>query len=227
MNSKMKNEVLSIIKVIADNIQWNRYINEHYLHHYFTFQLQQRKYEIDLTKKRENFVVHPEWPTYRNEDKKCDINIPYRRYYHNEISNSNKSENAKGGHFDFAIGEYNKPEIGIEFIWEYGWNKEEFIFDFLKCMDGALPFTTAISYSVIVREKEISIKGRKTRFEKSLNGAYEEAKDRLDVHNSLYDVSKRDVYLIVTEIGQNDKRHWYFDKSKGKFREEKSINNVL
>jgi len=220
MNSINKNDVLSIIYKIANTVQWNKYVNEHYLHHHFTYHLQKKGYKIDLTKERREFIVHPEWSTYRKEDDEEDIHVLYRRYSKNKISNGNLSENAKGGRFDFAIGEYNKPEIGIEFIWEYGWNGKEFEFDFLKCMDEALPFTTTISYSVIVREKELSEKGRKTNFEKGMNNAYKNAKEHLVDQNSLYKESKREVHLIITEIGRNHKRHWYYNKSHGKFIEE-------
>lgn len=223
MNAKMKTDVLSVIKEIADRLKWNKYVNEHYLHHYFTYKLQQKGYEINLTKERRDFVVHPEWPTYRKEDNDNDIRIPYRRYAENKPDNS---KTAKCGHFDFALGKYNEPEIGIEFIWEYGWNREEFIFDFVKCMDGALPFTTAISYAVVTRNKHLSTKNRKANFERKLNEAYNEARARLEHLHAIYQQSKRDVYLVITEIGQNGKRHWYFDKSQGRFREEASINNI-
>jgi len=224
MNSKIKKDVLSIISEIANTVQWNKYVNEHYLHHYFTYHLQKKGYKIDLTKDRQDYIVHPEWPTYRKEDEEEDIHIQYRRYYKKEIANGNLSENAKGGHFDFAIGEYNEPDIGIEFIWEYGWNGKEFEFDFLKCMDGGLPFTTTISYSVIVREKVVSKNGRKINFENSMNNAYKNAKEHLVDHNNLYKESRRDLFLIITEIGRKSKRHWRYNKSHDKFIEETHLS---
>jgi len=223
MNSEMKNDILSIILDIANNVRWNRFVNEHYLHHYFTYCLCKKNYKVDITKERGEFRVHPEWPTFRKEDKEEKINIPYRLYSNKGIAKS--SEKGSCGHFDFTIGDYNQPDIGIEFKWIYGWDKAEMRFDFLKCMDGAIPFKTTISYNVIVREKELLLKGKKLRFENSINDALKKARGHLKDNNSLYKKSERDVYIIITEVGKDKngksmKRNWYFDKSLDSFIEK-------
>lgn len=220
--NNLAHDVLSIISKIANSIRWNRYVNEHYLHHYFTYLLREKDYTIDLTLQRNEFRVHPEWPTYRIDDVDENIHIPYRRYLKKGIPDDENEGSC--GHIDFSIGEYNRPHIGIEFKWIYGWDKDTVGFDFLKCLDNALPFKTRISYNVVTRKKNLSHGKNKTNFVDAMNGALNKARTHLVKKHSLFDTAKKDVYLIITEIGHdgigNDlKRHWYYDKLQEEFIE--------
>jgi hypothetical protein len=58
-----------------------------------------------------------------------------------------------------------------------------------------------------------------------LKNAYNNAKTQLCDKNSFLD-SKKDVYLIITEIGKNAKRHWIFDKNQEDFIEKQSPINL-
>jgi hypothetical protein len=124
LKNNMTDDILSIIQDIANTVRWNRYLNEHYLHHYFSGLIREKfgenKYSHNLSKNRKSFRLHPEWPTYRKGDSEEDIDIPYRRYKNYTIPEDEKKERCKCGHIDFSFGEYNKPKIGVEFKWGYG-----------------------------------------------------------------------------------------------------------
>ena len=78
--------------------------------------------------------MHPEWPTFKKGtglkySKYKKINGKYQPY-----------EEGSAGFIDFAIGDYNEPEIGIEFSLKYGWSNEAIVYDFLKLLDKNNPF---------------------------------------------------------------------------------------
>jgi hypothetical protein len=123
------------------------------------------------------------------------------------------------GHFDFALGDYNNPIIGIEFKWLYGWDKNAITFDFLKCLDNKLPFSSRVSYNVIIRKNNLSGPGNKTNLENAMENAFKIAKERLDIRNAFLNMNEKDVYLIITEIGKNGKRHWFYEKKQDEFIE--------
>lgn len=185
-------------------------LNERYLHHFFSHLLQDKHNLLDLTGGKGVISLHPEWPTYKKQ-----TNLFYGRY---KKENGKYKPNVDGtaGFIDFAIGDYRKPDIGIEFSLKYGWSNEEIVYDFLKLLDEKNPFNASISFNVILREGKL-VKGKSLRnLEEHMNEAFREAVNRLN--NERCDPS-RELHLIVTEIDKdNNRRLWHYDRASSKFR---------
>lgn len=214
MNGLKTKDVLKVILDVAQSIKYRGLmLNERYLHHYFSHLLQKKYNSLTLTRSDRAITLHPEWPTYKEQTK---ISFGrYKNYKKNNKDNYQPDSNGKGGLIDFAIGDYNKPDIGIEFTLKYGWSNEDIVFDFLKLLDKKNPFKASISFNVIFRSREL-VKDRYLRdLEDHMNAAYREAINRLR-----YDVcdNSRDIYFMIAEIDKdNNRRYWYFDRTKCKF----------
>jgi hypothetical protein len=208
MDSK---EIVKIIKKITETIKHNNsMLNERYLHHMFTSLLQKKQDLLNLTSLTlEDTILHPEWPTNK---KQSEINFgKYKKEYKKYIPH----ESGTAGFIDFALGNYNKPEIGIEFTLKYGWSKEEITYDFVKLLDKKNPFHTSISYNLIIRKKQLVKNKRLLNLEKAMNDAYLEAKKRLD--KNICD-DNRNIFFIISEIDKKNMRHhWHYSKKKRKF----------
>lgn len=203
-------DVLNIIIKIAKSIKFNGLmLNERYLHHFFQHLFQKKYNSLNLTNNNA-ITLHPEWPTYKKQTK---LNFgKYKKVNGVYLRNNNGT----AGFIDFAIGDYNKPDIGIEFSLRYGWSNEEIVYDFLKLLDSQNPFKVSISFNIIFRERELVKGGYLEDLEAHMNKAYNEAVLRLN--NNVCDVS-RELYFIVTEIDKNNnRRHWYYDRTSGKLR---------
>jgi hypothetical protein len=48
------------------------------------------------------------------------------------------TEGGNAGFIDFAIGDYSRPSIGVEFCLKTSWNLEEVVYDFLKLIDPGI-----------------------------------------------------------------------------------------
>lgn len=200
---------------IAESVKHRgQVLNERHLHHCFSHLLQTRWNMLDLIgKEDEKITLHPEWPTYKKQTGLC-----YGRY---RKENRKYLPNPKGtaGFIDFAVGEYKKPEVGVEFSVKYGWSNEEIVFDFLKLLHKENPFKTSISLNVIFRKNKLARGGYREDLDNHINEAYREAIRRLD--KQVCAPESRDVYLIVTEIAQdNTRRHWHYDKRSKRFESE-------
>ena len=206
------NEVLEIILEIARSIKYRGLmLNERYLHHFFSHLLQQKYSSLDLTRDNKEITLHPEWPTYKKQTK-----LDFGRY-RNEEGIYKPNINGTAGFIDFAIGDYNKPLIGIELTLKYGWSDEEVIYDFMKLLDKKNPFSTAISLNVIFRERKLVKGGYLKDLEKHINNAYGEAVNRL---NKAVCDNSRELYFIITEIDKdNNRRHWHFVREEKIFIE--------
>ena len=192
-------------------------LNERYLHHYFSHLLQDRYNLLNLAKESGPIRLHPEWPTYKKQTQ-----IFYGRYKR-EQKNYVPTADGTAGFIDFAIGDYKKPDIGIEFSLNYGWADEEVVFDFLKMLDQRNPFDAAFSFNVIFRKKGLTTGRNLRNLENHMNDAYKEAVYRLN--SNMVDGS-REVYLMVTEIDEEDnRRHWHYDKIKNRFKRTLPILN--
>ena len=186
---------------------FSREINERYLHHYFSHEwLNIYKTEmgeplclIDQTK---NLILHPEWPTYKESTK-----VQYGRYKMIEIDGNNKympHKEGSAGIIDFAIGSYEKPEIGIELSLKYDWNHEEVVYQFIKLLDNKNPFKLVYLIDIFIRN-EINISG--TSLEgphEQINKAYQEAKSRLGRD---FD-ERRQAKFIFLEVSNKEMRKW-------------------
>jgi len=205
-------DIFGIILGIANSIK-NRgpMLNERYLHHFFSHLIQQKYGLLSLNEKDSVICLHPEWPTYKKST--C---LKYGRY-RNQNGKYMPSESGTSGWIDFAIGNYKRPHIGIEFCLKYGWSDEEVVYDFLKLLDGRNPFKASISYNVIFRERALVRGGFLKDLEQHMEESYKEAVKRLDVN--VCDDS-RELCFIVTEVDKDDKRrHWHYDRTSGGFKE--------
>ncbi len=206
----IKKTVLEIIDDISKNIKYpGDFLNERYLHHYFSSKFLEKEDCLNL-KSDEDYRFHTEWPTFKKK-----TNIEYRRYKKRDDKHYHPDENGSGGFIDFAIGNYDEPEIAIEFTLKYGWNTEEIIFDFLKILDSKNPFKIGISYNLILRENGVVQKGNLEKLERKMNESIEIAKKRL--RGDVSDKS-REIYLMITELDKyNNRRNWVFDRKEERF----------
>jgi len=204
-------DVLKVILEISQSIKYSGLmLNERYLHHCFSHLLQEKYNLLNLTGDNRAIILHPEWPTYKEQ-----TGLTFGRY--RKVSGLYKP-NASGtaGFIDFAIGDYKKPNVGIEFSLKYGWSHEEIIYDFLKLLDKKNPFKASISFNIIFRERELVKGGYLTNLKEHMNNAYREAVSRL---NSDICDDSRELYLVVTEVDKdNNRRHWHYDRTSSRFK---------
>lgn len=207
MENIKESQVFKILNEIADmNIEKHCH-NERYLHHYFTEKIQ-KDYpiiynDLDLSK------LHPEWATliknYRNGGKYKKIENEYK------IDN----DNGTSGFIDFVLGDYDKPEIGIEFKFCKSWNFQSLVFDYIKLLDSANSIQKAISFSIIYREKELSNELTLDKIKETITVL----KNRLD---GTLDIN-REFLLWIIEIAphskKKQKRSWFCDNLDKNFVE--------
>lgn len=206
------NDVLTILGEIATSIQYNGFIlNERYLHHYFSHQIQEKYSIMNLLEQKTILKLHPEWPTYKETTQ-----ISYGRYKKKEKCYQ-PDPNGTAGFIDFAIGDYNKPTIGIEFSLKYSWANEEIVYDFLKMLDSKNPFFASISWNIIFRKNGLARRGDLSNLETHMDDAYKEAIDRLG--KNVCEFSTRKIYFMIIEIDQNNRRRcWAFDPTERRFK---------
>ena len=211
MNDLKAKDVLKIILEIAQSIRYNgSMLNERYLHHYFSCLLQKEYNLLNLTGDNKAITLHPEWPTYKER-----TNLTFSRY-RNVNGIYKPCKNGKAGFIDFAIGNYEKPEIGIEFSLKYGWSNEEIVYDFVKLLDKKNPFKVSISFNIIFRQRRLAKGEDLGNLENHMNDAFKEAVNRLK--NEVCDDS-REIYFIITEIDKcNNRRHWHYDTTSNRFK---------
>jgi hypothetical protein len=205
------NDILTILKKIYSpiQIQASSCKNERYLHHYFSHELQLKKYPIICGDTSKN-LLHPEWPT-KKKEKNNGIGGTYKHDKDKRIRIVDK--NGYSGFIDFAIGDYDKPEIAIEFTVSSGWEKEAVIYDMMKLMDSRNPFQKVISYNIVFRKGNLPGEVTKTftDFKNAINHSLTVYKERLEnscVHNRKY-------LFWVIEIGNNQTRSWYCSNFDG------------
>lgn len=205
-------DVLTIIGEITASIQYQGSIlNERYLHHYFSHQIQKKYPIMNLLEQDTILKLHPEWPTYKKTTQ-----ISYGRY-RKEGKYYQPNPNGTAGFIDFAVGDYHQPMIGIEFSLKYGWANEEIVYDFLKMLDKKNPFLASISLNIIFRKNGLVKGGYLTDLEIHMDNAYKEAIRRLD--NNVCDFSMRKIYFMIIEIDQNNiRRGWIFDPIQYRFK---------
>jgi hypothetical protein len=184
-------------------------LNERYLHHCFSHRVQGEGNALDLSSGPGGFSLHPEWPTCKKS-----TGLACGRYKF--VEGRYMPDPAGGaGFIDFALGRYERPDIGVEFSLKHGWSQEEVVFDFLKVMDGKNPFKVGVSGNVILRKGGLSSGKWLERLEERVVGAYEEAVHRLGADVC---AGSRELYLLVSEIGRDsERRHWHLERSSGTF----------
>lgn len=208
MNSQ---KILSVFEDFISNLSYQTYfINERYIHHSLSSQLQRELGGIDLGGTRELILLHPEWPTYKKVPDKCN----YAKYSRNDSTKKYQKNNSGGsGFIDFALGAYLRPQIGVEITAKRGWNGEEIIFDLIKLLDSASPFETIFSINIIYRDNRLPPGGHEVRLKNKIDQLLPHTRERI---GSLKDINK---HVEIIEISQiNGIRRWslkdnYFVKS--------------
>jgi len=186
----------------------NTFLNERHIHHRFSYSFQ-KKYSHSLALGHiEKGMLHPEWPTIKKV--RAQNYGGYKKNAQKEYVPSLRG----AGFIDFAIGDYESPDIGIEFSLKQSWSREEVTFDFLKLLDKRNPFKIAISLNIVLR---ISEGGREARFIRAMNDAFKDAKARLEKNQLLSD--HRNIHFIIAEVDAKDCRIWHLDDNSGRFVE--------
>jgi hypothetical protein len=179
-------------------------LNERYLHHYFSYQFQDKfKNSLNL-KSKIDLELHPEWPTYKES-----TNIKCGRYKRNKVDKKYiPHSEGTAGFIDFAFGKYNKPIIGLEFSLKFGWSKEEITYDFVKLLDKENPFESSFSLNLILREKKIVKGNNLAKFEEAIENARIDAAERLEIGPSCNPGNKKVCFIIAEIDCDNDRQIW-------------------
>jgi hypothetical protein len=203
--------VFSVLNRICQlDIVPNKIQNERYLHHYFSKQIQET-YPVNLEKVTES-KFHPEWPTYKTQ-----TGVKFGRYKNKEDKGYQIDDiDGTAGFIDFAIGNYSKPYIAVEFTSKYGWSSEEITYDFMKLLDSKNPFSKVISFNLILRNNELSRGKYLTNLEKSMNKAMADAKTRLITKERL-DTNVEILFWIIEISITGKKRSWYINEIENDF----------
>lgn len=211
MHDLKTKDVLKIVLEIAKSLKYRGLmLNERYLHHFFSHLLQDKHNSLDLSEESTSLILHPEWPTYKTQTQL------FYSQYKRKNGEYRPDLDGKAGFIDFAVGDYESPHIGIEFSLKYGWSNEEIVYDFLKLLDQKNPFKAAISFNVIFRQQKLARGKYPQTLERHMHEAIREAVKRLGYND--VDAS-REIYLIVTEIdNDNKRRHWHYDRTRKEFK---------
>ena len=161
-------EIERHILILIENLRHidsTTHLNERYLHHLFSRQIQ-NDYPIELNCESQ---LHPEWATSIKDKRKGGI--------YKKVGNSYEIVESDGspGFIDFAIGNAENPDCAIEFKMSTHFNKEGLIYDYMKLLDGRNHFDRALSVAVYYGHSSHS----KLCEAKELNTCLRKAIDRL------------------------------------------------
>lgn len=208
--------------------------NERYLHHYFSREVQNNNIHLDICDEK-NIMLFPEWPTYKGS--KGQENKHNFAKYKGDRKESSRYEpkginekDGSAGFIDFAIGNcnYDSPEVGIEFKYLTGWNKEAVTFDFLKLMDKRNPFKMAFWFGLIFRKGGFSNKLKEKNFQEAFSDAIARLKFAKERLNDDWEerVSERTMFILAAEINnENKKRYFLCENEDGNFRVSEDIGD--
>jgi hypothetical protein len=137
----------------------------------------------------------------------------------------NEAEGTEGA-IDFALGDYLSPSIGIELSMKESWSHNEAVYDYLKLLDGKnKSFKHVVSLNVLMRRaKKLSQAGRRENIYQAMKNDLSAAKLMLTDSPCPAD---RQCVFIVTEIAQQDRRHWYWDEARQDFISTVDVPLVL
>jgi hypothetical protein len=175
-------------------------LNERYLHHAFSRRLQAQGDLLGLTHGPDKPRLHPEWPTCKKSTGINDGGL-YRRI----DGHYQPCDDGGPGWIDFALGDYHRPSVGIEFTLHAGFSREEITYDLVKLLDGRNPFTTVIDWNVIVRKRLPGAAAAET-VRKYLSATSAEARKRLGPN---YCGDGRRRLFLLTELDKQERRHWH------------------
>jgi hypothetical protein len=190
-------------------------LNERYLHHVFSHALQQAgpPDEVNLLDYRgpiPGITLHPKWPTYKESTGLLNGG----RYVRKDKKTFMPIEDGrKGGFIDFALGDYQSPEIGVEFMLKPSWSNEETVFDYMKLLDSRnSSFKHVVSFGIILRVNGLPPDAE--RYRRLADEAIVEATRRLD---QFYREDGREICFVITEVASDSRRYLYYDPSTRRF----------
>lgn len=207
-------ETIEVVNTLLQGMPYHGLLlNERYLHHYFSHRIQASHPKLmDLLDPAIPMRLHPEWPTYKEA-----TGIDCGKYQEVNCRYLPVESGKKGGFIDFAFGPYLGPEIAVEFKLVFGWQGEAITFDYMKLLDGRNPFKSVLQVTVLMRPNGPAQGGRKAALHKAMNTAYTEAVGRLCSNVLSNPATDRRHRFVVTELGPNERRHWYHGVSGGDF----------
>jgi hypothetical protein len=201
---EMKNLIFPKVVEILNEIQSLNFEepcpNERYLHHYFTGKIQAEYPDLIIYTNKSRSKLHPEWATKGKYKKNKESGNKY------EICN-----NGSPGFVDFTLGEYENPELGIEFKVSKGWQFQSLVFDYMKLMDNQNLFNKVISFAIIYRDKGLSNQLTLDKIKETIV----ELSARL---GSKLDENRPFLFKIIEVANDNNKRCWICDNIAANFR---------
>ena len=125
MNKTFLN-VCKFLKEVYDLTYIDPCCNERYLHHYFSQRIKD-SFPVDYVDYKRS-SLHPEWATANSiRPKGGKYKKENNKYFVNDAGTS--------GFIDFALGNYENTELGIEFKVCESFKFESLVFDYMKLMD--------------------------------------------------------------------------------------------
>lgn len=189
--SNFKN-VLGILDDLARKIDARHkdILHERYLHHLFSHRAQSLPSpgRIHLgTTGSPRRGLHPEWPTYKRNIHVYDANgdvaslcdsAQHGLYCRDEVdkkygSKDSVGDNGTAGHIDFAVGDFNLPDVGIEFKMGATFSTDAVAFDLMKLLDARNGIPYAVSFNVVLLRPGTDLDANElaTRMEKAFTSA--------------------------------------------------------
>ncbi|HAN86588.1 MAG TPA: hypothetical protein DCQ13_02965 [Firmicutes bacterium] len=213
-------DVVNSIKAIAETIDFAslgpyRMLDEGYLKHYLSAILNWDFRLLNLTGATHPVQLHPEWPTYEEQTR-----LEYGRYERRITAEETPvywpANQGAAGILDFAIGGYERPQIGIELTMEYGWAHETIVYDFMKLMDSRNPFSAGVSYNVLLRPAGfVDRVDEPQHLIDNMNRAIEDASARLGAR--VCDNTRQLVFVFTETDEDARRRHWHYDQHRRTF----------
>ncbi|QDT23523.1 hypothetical protein [Gimesia chilikensis] len=213
-------------------------LNERYLHHHMSHQLQEQCGLLELHNPGIRPLLHPEWPTWKKSTG-LEYGQYQRRSGEGELKTKKtfpvKKEKGGAGFIDFALGDYACPTIAIEVTTKFGWCHEEVIYDMMKLIDGRnSSFKAVISCNIILRENGLAENGLaenglaengyKTRLRLRMNQALAKARDRLWGYLCN---DGRKIFFFASEIASDSRRYWFYESHSDEFIESEQLPPIL
>lgn len=216
-NDEKLKEILSGIYEKLKNLDSSaldgRYLNERYLHHSFSHEVQSKStYNLDYGNRCQS-TFHPEWTTqglYQEENGVYQL----------------AQDKGTPGNIDFALGNYCKPEYGIEFKHSQGWIHNPLVFDYMKLLDSANQIQKAISVAVIFRENDLSTQ----LTDDKVNETIDDLKERFKRQERGMAKSRPFLFWIIEVAPKAETtdniRSWYCNNLTEGFRPMTSLDKV-
>lgn len=207
-------QTIDVVNTMLLGMQYHGLLlNERYLHHFFSHRLQGNDPRLmNLLDVKCPMGLHPEWPTYKEA-----TGIDCGKYQEVDCRYLSVEFGQKGGFIDFALGPYLNPEVAVEFKLVFGWPGEAVTFDYMKLLDGRNPFKSVVQITILMRPNGLAQGGKKDALQKAMNTAYHEAVGRLTSNVLSNPAADRRHRFVVTELGPNERRHWYHGVVGGNF----------